>query len=294
MIGLYDYLAKKLGKITLTRLPVHLNRFWGESQVWLIRTDLFWRGISIKALAAASLLFDAQETGRLKKTTEVLVCSSANFAIGTALLLPDFGNFRLTAIVPESIDSKKASRLLSLGAKIIKVASGALALAEQYAKDPLVVYLNQYANPAMTKGVEIYLAPFVYEQVKFNAAVLPLGTGGTAIGFNAYIQEHNIDATMVGVNLVNGEKVSGMRDKKRQEEVSLPWQKNIQHLVSVTREEAVTCTRALLAADIMVGTSTGAGVVGFDKWMWHQIQEGLIKEPITAVLPCPDSAYAFA
>jgi cysteine synthase B len=160
-----------------------------------------WRnpGGSVKDRAAASIVADAEASGRLRKDVALLDASSGNTAIAYAMIAAAKG-YRATLCVPRNANPQVLALLKTYGAEIVTTdplqgSDGAIREARRLAAEhpTQFMYLDQYNNPANWKTHYRTTAAEIWEQTKGTIThfVAGLGTTGTFIGTSRRLKELN-------------------------------------------------------------------------------------------------------
>jgi cysteine synthase A len=176
---------------------VRLNRVTGGAPVTMLgkiegRNPLH----SVKDRIGASMIWDAEKRGILKRGKELIEPTSGNTGIALAFVAAARG-YPITLLMPETMSLERRRVLKALGAHIMLTdgsqgMQASIVRAEQMvATDPdRYVLLQQFKNPAnpeihfRTTGPEIWNDT----EGRVDVLVTGVGTGGTITGVSRYIK----------------------------------------------------------------------------------------------------------
>jgi cysteine synthase A len=196
---------------TVRRFPVSVfaNNVDSIGRTPLVRINRLARGLnvnvlgkiegrnpaySVKCRIGASMIWDAEKTGRLKAGQQVVEPTSGNTGVALAFVCAAKG-YPLTLLMPESMSVERRRLFSGFGAKLILTPAsegmrGAIKRAEEIAHDPQYFMPQQFKNPAnpaihfQTTGPEIWQDT----DGRVDILVSGVGTGGTITGVSRFIK----------------------------------------------------------------------------------------------------------
>jgi cysteine synthase B len=242
-------------------------------------------GGSVKDRAAASIIRDAEESGRLQAGATILDATSGNTGIAYAMIAAARG-YKLKLCVPGNVTPERLRTLRAYGAEVVVTnpmegSDGAIREARRLnAEHPdRYFYADQYNNDANwrahfeTTGVEIL------EQTdgRVTHFVAGLGTSGTFVGVGRRLRAFRHDIKLISVQPES--PLHGIEGLKHMETAIRPGiydEALADEDVRVSTEQAHALTRRLAAEEgLLVGVSSGAALAATLD-LAARIQEGII------------------
>lgn len=194
MKRIYEDNSYSIGRTPLVRLNKVTD---GAKATVLAKIEGRNPAYSVKCRVGASMIWDAEKTGKLKPGMEIVEPTSGNTGIALAYVAAARG-YRLTLTMPETMSVERRKVIKILGANIIltegsKGMKGAIDKAEEIAKsDPARYFLpQQFENPANPAIHETTTAVEIWDDTegKMDIFVSGVGTGGTITGVSRYFKK---------------------------------------------------------------------------------------------------------
>jgi len=230
---------------------------------------------SVKCRIGAAMIWDGEKSGRLKPGQHVLEPTSGNTGIALAFVCAAKG-YPLTLLMPESMSIERRQLLKGLGAELVLTPAaegmrGAVARAEEMAKDTKYFMPQQFKNPAnpaihfTTTGPEIWNDT----EGKVDVFVAGVGTGGTITGVSRFFKDaqgqklHTVAVEPAASPVLSGgapgpHKIQGIGAGFVPEVLDRTL---IDEVLTVTNDEAFAIARRLAKEEgILCGISCGAAM----------------------------------
>ena len=266
---------------------------------------------SVKCRIGAGMIWDAEQSGRLKPGMALVEPTSGNTGIALAFVAASRG-YPITLTMPNTMSMERRKVLVALGAKLVltdgaKGMKGALQKAEEIvASDPEhYVLLQQFENPANPAIHEKTTGPEIWEASNGEIDVLisGVGTGGTITGISRYIKNTaGKQITSVAVEpessnmiraAINGEepthaphKIQGIGAGFIPKTLDLSI---VDQVEAVSNDEAISWAHRLMREEgILAGISCGAAMAAAERVANQAQHRG---KTIVVILPDSGERY---
>ena len=258
---------------------------------------------SVKCRIGASMIWDAEATGKLKPGMHVVEPTSGNTGIALAFVCAVRG-YPLTLTMPETMSVERRMMLKSFGAELILTPGadgmkGAIAKAEELSKQDGWFMPQQFKNPAnpaihfKTTGPEI----FTDLDGKIDIFVAGVGTGGTITGVSRYLKhEKHLAIKTIAVEPATSPVLSGGAPGKHKiQGIGAGFVPDnldrsiVDEVVQVTDDEAIETAKKLMKLEgITCGISCGAAMAAALKVAARPESAGKV---IVTILPDSGERY---
>ncbi|MEM7468791.1 MAG: cysteine synthase A [Pseudomonadota bacterium] len=276
-MSIYADNSQSIGKTPL----VQLNRVVPDGARVLAKIEGRNPAFSVKCRIGASMIWDAEKSGRLKPGMEVVEPTSGNTGIALAFVCAAKG-YPLTLVMPDTMSLERRKVLKAFGANLVltegkKGMPQAIATAEEIVSVDAEKYFlpQQFSNPANPEIHEQTTGPEIWDDTngEVDVVIAGVGTGGTITGISRYIknaQGKNITsiaiepaASPVITQHLNGEerkpaphKIQGIGAGFVPDNLDLSV---VDRVEQISNEEAVEFARRLATEEgILCGISCGA------------------------------------
>ena len=243
---------------------------------------------SVKCRIGANMIWDAEQSGRLKPGMALVEPTSGNTGIALAFVAAARG-YPITLTMPNTMSIERRKVLRALGAEIIltegaKGMKGAIARAQEIVdSDPThFLMLQQFENPANPAIHEKTTGPEIWEATKGEIDVLVsgVGTGGTITGISRYIKnQRHKNITSVAVEPTSSYTIRAAKEGKPVEHAPHKIQgigagfipgtldvSVVDQVEAVSNEEAMEWAHRLMREEgILAGISCGAAMAAAER-----------------------------
>lgn len=310
LIDVYSNILETIGNTPLVRLnSVSSNLPFTV----LAKIEFFNPGGSVKDRIGASIIEDAERSGKLKPGGTIVEATSGNTGVGLAIAAALKG-YRCIFVMPDKMSQEKILLLRAYGARVVVTPTAVepddprsyYSVASQLVEEtPNAILANQYHNPVNPQSHYDITGPEIWKQTKGRIThfVAGVGTGGTITGAGRYLKEQNPHVKVIGVDPVgsilyelhrsgrhavaDGYKVEGIGEDFLPGTMDLSV---IDAMVQISDRESFLMTRRLVREEgIFCGGSSGSAVAGALKYAHerHMARDDLM------VVVLPDSGTRY-
>ena len=265
-------------------------------EIWC-KLEWFNPGGSIKDRAAASMVLDAEQSGRLGPNKTLLEATSGNTGIALAWIAASRG-YPLTLCMPANASEERKRILSSYGVDVVLTdplegTDGAMKHARRLkAEDPdRYVYLDQYSNPANWQAHVRTTGPELCADTegRITDLVCALGTSGTFMGTARYFGEQHPHVRCHAVQ--PDSPFHGLEGMKHMESAMVPaiYEPGglvAQHIGAPSEASFELVQRLAREEGLFAGVSSGAAV-----WAALEVGRTLESGVVVAILPDGGGRY---
>jgi N-(2-amino-2-carboxyethyl)-L-glutamate synthase len=236
---------------------------------------------SIKIKTAVALVEGAELNGRLRPGQSVIESSSGNLGIALCQVCSAKG-YPVTVVTDPNTNPACVRAMAALGANVIVVTDrdangGFLGRRVEYIqralrRDPQLVWLNQYANPANAAAHRDRTARYIHRELgSVDVLVVGVSTTGTLMGCLAYFREHSPSTRIVAVDTAGSvifgqppapRHIPGIGASRRPELfVDAP---DLDKVIVPEARTIAMCRRIAREYGLLIGGSSGTVLAGLD------------------------------
>ena len=273
MSEIYQSADRLIGKTPLLELS-HIEKQFNLKAKIFAKLEYFNPAGSVKDRIAKAMIEEAEASGRLKAGSVIIEPTSGNTGIGIAAVGTAKG-YKVIIVMPETMSVERRQLIKAYGAEIVlsdgtKGMKGAIAKADELAKEYNGVVLGQFVNPANPLAHYKTTAPEIWNDTdgKVDAFVAGVGTGGTISGVGKFLKERKEDVKIVAVepksSPVLSEGVAGVHKIQGIGAGFVPETldtKIYDEVIPVSNEDAFAFGKLIGKAEgVLVGISSGAAL----------------------------------
>ena len=260
-------------------------------------------GGSVKDRAAASLIADAEASGRLRPGMALLDATSGNTGIAYAMIAAAKG-YRATLCVPRNANPQVLGLLRTFGAETVLTdplqgSDGAIREARRLATEnpTTFLYLDQYNNPANWQAHYRTTAVEIWEQTQHAIThfVAGLGTTGTFTGTARRLKE--LKAGVCAIAVQPDAPLHGLEGLKHLESAIVPgiYDPSVPDETRfISTDAAYEAVQRLAEQEgLLVGPSSGAALAASLE-LARALSPRTDEVPAVIVMIFPDSGARYA
>lgn len=284
-------------------IEIHF-KYKGENRRIFAKAEHYNLTGSIKDRMALHILSKVYEENLINPDANIVEATSGNTGIAFSAIGTALGN-KVTIFMPNWMSEERINLIKSFGADIQLVSPeeggflGSIEMTEDLSKKDENVFLPcQFSNKYNTEAHYLSTGPEIWSQLegmnlKPDAIVAGVGTGGTIMGIGRYLKEENPDIkvyplepsnspTMSTGHKVGKHRIQGISDEFIPEIVDLD---ELDEIISVDDGDAIIMAQKLASKlGLGVGISSGANFLGALK-----VQEELGKDSVVVTVFADDN-----
>lgn len=294
---------------------VKLNRVSNHQDVNVyVKCEFMNPGGSIKDRIGWWLINDAEKRGVLKPGGTVVESTSGNTGFGLAMAAAIKG-YNCVFVLPDKMAEEKIKNLRAFGARVIVTPTAVepedprsyYSVSKRVAEEtPNAIYINQYNNLANRECHYNTTGPEILKQMPdIDVFIAGIGTGGTITGVGRYLKENKPGVEVIAIDPIGSIVHEVFNTGKNEIPANTYVMEGIgedfipdnydfdqyDQVVQVGDKETFLMTRELLVKEgIFSGMSSGAAVVGANRWIEQQ-GDRLKGKNILVVLPDSGNRY---
>lgn len=261
-------------------LAIHFT-YKNEERIIYAKAENFNMTGSIKDRMALHILTKAHKRGELVAGVPLVEATSGNTGISISSIGKALGH-HVTIYMPDWMSSERKNLIRSMGATVHLVSKeeggflGSIEMAKQEAKRIGGFLTNQFSNQDNCEAHYLTTAPelwfqLIYRNLKPDAFIAGVGTGGTIMGVGKYLREMNPEVkifplepsnspTMSTGHKVGKHRIQGISDEFIPAIIDLH---KLDHVVAVDDGDAIIMAQKLASElGLAVGISSGANFIG--------------------------------
>ena len=207
----YSNVTELIGRTPL----VKLNRIAGNNATVTAKLEFYNPANSVKDRIGAAIIEAAEASGELKPGGTIVEGTSGNTGIALAMVGAAKG-YKVVLAMPETMSLERRALLRAYGAELVLTPGplgmkGAVAKAEEIAKERGGVLARQFANPANLDVHRRTTAEEIWADTdgKVDIVVAGVGTGGTVSGVGQVLKERKPEVKVIAVEPAESPILSG-------------------------------------------------------------------------------------
>ena len=207
----YSNVTELIGRTPL----VKLNRIAGNNATVVAKLEFYNPANSVKDRIGAAIIEAAEASGELKPGGIIVEGTSGNTGIALAMVGAAKG-YTVVLAMPETMSLERRALLRAYGAELVLTPGplgmkGAVAKAEEIAKERGGVLARQFANPANLDVHRRTTAEEIWADTdgKVDIVVAGVGTGGTVSGVGQVLKERKPEVKVIAVEPAESPILSG-------------------------------------------------------------------------------------
>lgn len=297
---IYDDVTKLVGNTPIVKLA-KLGEQENLKAAIYAKLEYFNPTGSIKDRPALNMIVEAEKAGLLKKGGTIIEPTSGNTGIGIAAIGRRLG-YEVVIVMPENMSEERKKIIKAYGAKLVlspadQGMKGAIAVAEETAKQTGGIILGQFTNPNNSLA-HIKTAHEILDDMDGNVDIViaGVGTGGTVTGLGETLKSVKPEIRVIAVEPTTSCVLSGGNAGKHGiQGIGAGFIPEIlnksayDEVITVSTEDAYDLLYKIAGSEgLLLGISSGAAVAAAAKLAGKAENEGK-----NIVVICPDTGLRY-
>lgn len=297
---IYDDVTKLVGNTPIVKLA-KLGEQENLKAAIYAKLEYFNPTGSIKDRPALNMIVEAEKAGLLKKGGTIIEPTSGNTGIGIAAIGRRLG-YEVVIVMPENMSEERKKIIKAYGAKLVlspadQGMKGAIALAEETAKQTGGIILGQFTNPNNSLA-HIKTAHEILDDMDGNVDIViaGVGTGGTVTGLGETLKSVKPEIRVIAVEPTTSCVLSGGNAGKHGiQGIGAGFIPEIlnksayDEVITVSTEDAYDLLYKIAGSEgLLLGISSGAAVAAAVELAGKAENEGK-----NIVVICPDTGLRY-
>ncbi len=264
---IYNNIYETIGKTPVIKLKTDEN----SADIYA-KLEFFNPGGSVKDRVAYQMIMSLKEAGKINSDTVMVEPTSGNTGIGIAMICSALG-IKCKIVIPETMSAERMKIMSAYGAELVltegsKGMPGAIAKATELTETENHIMLAQFDNFDNVIAHKLTTAKEICEDfadIKLDAFVAGIGTGGTVTGNGVVLKEKFPEIKIVGVEPFSSPFLSkGQKGPHKIQGIGAGFKPQIldldilDEIITVTNEDAKDYARKFSENGILIGFSGGA------------------------------------
>lgn len=297
---IYDDVTKLVGNTPIVKLA-KLGEQENLKAAIYAKLEYFNPTGSIKDRPALNMIVEAEKAGLLKKGGTIIEPTSGNTGIGIAAIGRRLG-YEVVIVMPENMSEERKKIIKAYGAKLVlspadQGMKGAIAVAEETAKQTGGIILGQFTNPNNSLA-HIKTAHEILDDMDGNVDIViaGVGTGGTVTGLGETLKSVKPEIRVIAVEPTTSCVLSGGNAGKHGiQGIGAGFIPEIlnksayDEVITVSTEDAYDLLYKIAGSEgLLLGISSGAAVAAAVELAGKAENEGK-----NIVVICPDTGLRY-
>ncbi len=274
MENIYKSADQLVGNTPLLELT-HIEKEFNLDARILAKLEYFNPAGSVKDRIAKAMIEEAEQSGKLTKSSVIIEPTSGNTGIGLASVATAKG-YRIIIVMPDTMSIERRKLIMAYGAKLVltdgaKGMKGAIAKANELADEmPNSFIPGQFVNQENSKIHFETTGPEIFKDTegKVDILVAGVGTGGTITGAGRYLKSQNPKLQVIAVEPAASPVLSGgVAGSHKIQGIGAGFVPEIldtdiyDEIITVENDDAFAMGRLIGSKEgILVGISSGAAL----------------------------------